>query len=424
MVDDMSGDNWLDCDVPEQRRRFGSGPAHELAGIAARSPVRQIFNGRDGRDLSTRAAWFEAPGSLVVVPGPFESAKDVDLALAYGLHHSSEFAKLILVIPAGEATSRATRVRQPWIAKTIDVWSYDPKSLSRGRAISPRFRKPWTQPEVMSKYTTIPEWGYGVEAAFRPDGHQETLAEKGLWIERLVNWIQEDEDVTPTHTKGYLAWSCAGKIVLKITIGRGRLTISAGIQHSSEDRRPLETRINSDLTPVQLHRIIAKVAAAVALLLGGNDGLYPEHRLQASIMKMDQPLLGLASHPRPEFPAWRPYPKPRGRAFVDFVGRDTDDSLHLVETKVGGDVMLVLQGLDYWIWAMANRDELSRMFGSKSTTPQISLDFVVSKKGNAGCLSPYAAAQSAALDPDVVRRFWEVTDWQGDVDPVLTRFNP
>ena len=424
MVESMSGGEESASGVPEQRRRFSGGPALKLARQVAGGPVVQIFRGSDGRALTTRAAWFKAPGLLVVVCGPFESAADVDLALAYGLHHSSEHAELVLVIPAGEEAGRATRARQPWIAKPLDVWTYDVEALSSGGTPSARFRRPRTRAEVLSKYGTSTGWGYGVEAAFRPDDHIDTLGTKYAWIERLVAWLEADEDIAPTHTKNYLAWSCAGKIVLKITVAAAHLSISAGIQHSEESRKPLVIRIGTDLDPVQLHRIIAKMAAAAALLLGGNDGLYPEHRLQASIMKMDPPLLDLASPLRPEFPAWRPYPKPRGRAFVDFVGVDCEGSIHLVETKVGGDVMLVLQGLDYWIWAMANRGELSRMFGATTRKPQISIDFVVSKKGRGGCLSPYTAAQSAALDPVVGKRFWEITGWQDGSRPLLTPKNP
>ena len=36
--------------------------------------------------LSGRLCWFSAPGRLVVVAGPYQGRRDVDLALAFGLH--------------------------------------------------------------------------------------------------------------------------------------------------------------------------------------------------------------------------------------------------------------------------------------------------------------------------------------------------
>ena len=43
---------------------------------------------------------------------------------------------------------------------------------------------------------------------------------------------------------------------------------------------------------------------------------------------------------------------------IDFLGVDNSGHLHIVETKIGGDEMLVLQGLDYWIWAQRNLPQL------------------------------------------------------------------
>ena len=48
-----------------------------------------------------------------------------------------------------------------------------------------------------------------------------------------------------------------------------------------------------------------------------------------------------------EFPAWRP--GSNRAAYIDFLANDAHGRLHVVETKIGADAMLVLQGLDYWL---------------------------------------------------------------------------
>jgi hypothetical protein len=68
---------------------------------------------------------------------------------------------------------------------------------------------------------------------------------------------------------------------------------------------------------------------------------------------------------------WRELPcvRPRGqRAFIDLAGVDAAGRIHLVETKIGDDPMLVLQGLDYWIWADAHRAELAEHLHVKPDT--------------------------------------------------------
>ncbi|MDZ7727117.1 MAG: hypothetical protein U5Q44_02375 [Dehalococcoidia bacterium] len=55
------------------------------------------------------------------------------------------------------------------------------------------------------------------------------------------------------------------------------------------------------------------------------------------------------------------------RGFVDFVGVDIDGGLHVVETKIGPDHMLGLQGIDYWAWVTAHRGEKSPARGRVRT---------------------------------------------------------
>jgi hypothetical protein len=65
--------------------------------------------------------------------------------------------------------------------------------------------------------------------------------------------------------------------------------------------------------------------------------------------------LGLTDFRR-EFPAWRGEGRP---GFLDFLGIDRSNRLHVIETKVNpDDVAVVLQTLDYAIWVAANAKEI------------------------------------------------------------------
>jgi hypothetical protein len=129
--------------------------------------------------------------------------------------------------------------------------------------------------------------------------------------------------------------------------------------------------------------------------------------------------LGLKETLHREYPSWRPYLKPRGRSFIDFLGCDASQRLRVIETKIGHDPMVVLQGLDYWIWAMANRAELAQRFRLPVSEPQVAVDFVVSRTaGGKPAVGPYTASQSAALADDVSHTFWEISGWESG-HPVL-----
>jgi len=79
--------------------------------------------------------------------------------------------------------------------------------------------------------------------------------------------------------------------------------------------------------------------------------------------------------------------------------------------------MMVLQGLDYWIWATANLKALGKAdFGVES--PGVELDFLVVRNGGK-MLSPYSASQSRALDSEVVHQFWEISEWGPGVIPII-----
>ena len=90
--------------------------------------------------------------------------------------------------------------------------------------------------------------------------------------------------------------------------------------------------------------------------LAEQDRGHVEHRLQGALaLGPLQANLGLAEFAR-EYPAWRADHRP---GFIDFLGLDRQNRLHVVETKVNpDDVTTVLQTLDYAIWVQANAKKI------------------------------------------------------------------
>ncbi|KRE41056.1 hypothetical protein ASG74_14415 [Knoellia sp. Soil729] len=145
-----------------------------------------------------------------------------------------------------------------------------------------------------------------------------------------------------------------------------------------------------------------------------------EHWLQ-SVLRRHPEALGLEQPVLRELPAWRPggslgtgQTTPRGRGFVDLAGLDAAGTLLLVETKLGADDMLVLQGLDYLIWAEANRERLTTRLDARKSIPFEISYCVGGKKGGDPSWSRHAKAQLSALAPDLRWHVQEVTNWTDD----------
>lgn len=396
--------------LSERRKWFSASVAPGLASRALKEPAA-AWTGADRR-LTTKATWFGTTDRLAVVAGPFDYERDVDFALAYGLYHPAG-RPLVLVIPAEERASRPTCVRAPWIAHPIEIWTYDLPGAEAGEPVDAVPQKIASPDEILAQYRNASGWGYGTDATDPPSDHEAFLGKRASWVERLTAWAEGDSDLAPGHRQGYLSWHCQGGLILKVARSRHGLTLTGGIHYSAPGKKPEPIHLTGPLTGQEAHELIGRAALAAARLLGGDDGGRREHRLQAAIAAAEPRPLGLTDNLRREYPAWRPYLKPRGRSYIDFLGSDDANGLRVIETKIGDDPMLVLQGLDYWIWAMANRAELARRFRLPTETPPILIDFVVSKTA-AGkpSIGPYTRAQSIALAAEVGHRFTEVSGWE------------
>jgi hypothetical protein len=160
-------------------------------------------------------------------------------------------------------------------------------------------------------------------------------------------------------------------------------------------------------------------AATIWQRLAGTDSGHGEHRMQGALHSgplLDR--LGLTSVQR-EYPAWRGARKP---GFLDFLGIDRDNRLHIVETKANpDDVTVVMQTLDYAIWVLPNgaaiRDE--RGWAKAPAAERVVIDFIcapparkhASKAGPHGyAIGRYLAGQLEVLSPAICWRIWLVPD--------------
>jgi hypothetical protein len=225
------------------------------------------------------------------------------------------------------------------------------------------------------------------------------LGDRAPWVSELVESASTHRHLQAVHRSSYLSWHCLGRQVLKLRRAAGGVEIVGGVDFSGESivfARNWKQTITGPLNADQVREIFEAVDAAVERRLDGTDSGHPEHLLQA-LLADDMSVLGLVTDrpgmARREFPAKRADDK---RGYLDFLGTDKYGRLHVVETKIGNDAMLVLQGLDYWIWANAHRKSLAKVFGL-SGTPEVVVDFVVATSGTKPAVGPYTAVQAEAL---------------------------
>ncbi|MBK5221566.1 MAG: hypothetical protein JJE52_01550 [Acidimicrobiia bacterium] len=330
---------------------------------------------------------------------PDEKQSDADLALAYGLAHMGD-RELIVVLPEG--LELPTRQRIPWIDAPVTVMVHD-----SDRLIEPS--QPLSRGEVLLTY--VDPLVTAVHA----------LGERAAWIERLLTWADTCPELVPAHRSSYLAWHCHGRLVLRIAKRGKGMRITGGVASATTPSPHHQVDVVDQMAPAVLHRVTSAASAAIADRLGGIDASHGEHQLQERLAGLHRKL-GLTATLR-EFPAIRPG---GARGFIDLLGVGHDGAIHIVETKIGPDPMLALQGLDYWIWATAHRDGLvahltDDLNHNLAPSPRIVIDYVLGATPGAPLVSPYTAAQLELIDGSVPWQVHTVADWDGD-DTTISSF--
>lgn len=393
----------LDVNIKDARAEFARTHADALAEQAGASASSRLRSSA----LSTRYTWYRDDQTLTLVVGPQEENQS-DAALAVGLAERGN-RELQLVLPAG--WHEPTLHRWAWLREDLPlaVWSHE------HGATSPEQRPSVAETKILMTSEEDP-------ALY--------LGERTAWVEELMRWAGAHRDLDPSHRRDVRAWHCRGQRVLRIKRTRTGLEIVAGIDWgtSSPNKSPVPVSVLGPLTDSQLEAIKEAVGRGCDQRMTAAGVAYKadEHWLQA-VLRRHPDKLGLEQPVLRELAAWRPtggakstHGKPRGRGFVDLAGLDSTGVLVLVETKLGADDMLVLQGLDYLIWAEANRSRLTSRLDCRREIP-IEIAYVVGGKGGGEpTWSRHAAAQFDAVHPDIRWHVQQVTDWTED-DPHCTR---
>jgi hypothetical protein len=354
---------------------------------------------------STRFAYFADDSHFVVVAGEQEETA-TDLALAYGLSYRTASQQLVLVLPEGRA--HPTLQRGPWFhedARPI-VYLHDGET-ARATALP-------TRPATIEAFTDRLPPGATLQTELRASSAPAHLGDRSDPIEQLVEWATRESVLDPGHRPGERSWHCMGQRVLSIKSTTDGLAVRAGI-HTQAGNPPLPIVKGEGLTASQLAMIQDRVRAGVDARLSGEYRKPDEHWLQA-VIRRDPSLVGVEQPALREVPAWRPNASDKtwGRGFIDLLGVDGHGDLRVVETKLAknSDDLLILQGLDYFLWSTAYGDVVRERIGAPNRS-RIVVHYVVgASPGGAVHLSVHARRHVEVLD--IPYRFQIVTDWFTD----------
>jgi hypothetical protein len=355
---------------------------------------------------SKRFAYFADGRRLLVVAGAQEE-RQVELALAYGLHWRGD-RELLLALPAGMST--ATQQRVPWLRSgdRPALWEHD-GSVARPLTL---MQQTETVRAVESRLA-----GLTPGEEFRRASTAHHLGERAAWVTGLVDAVTQDSRLDPAHRQGERSWHHRGQRVLSMSRSRSGVKVQAGIHHSAADRGPTEWLLDGPLTEAERDDVRAAVEVAISERASGDDKAIrrdDEHLLQ-SVIRRHPEVAGIEQMAMREAPAWRPMDKVGGwtRGFIDLLGLDGNGDIVIAETKIekNADPLFVLQGLDYFVWGTAYREALVQRLGAASTA-KIQLNLVVGAATEANPRLPeYTRSLAAALDEAVPCSTWNVHDW-------------
>jgi hypothetical protein len=367
--------------IKEEREAFAASPLPDQ--LAEQAGVATVTRLLPRWERSARFVWYRDEVTLTLVVGAQEAGY-VEEALAVGLGVRGD-RELRLVLPRG------------WEEPTLHRWAWLRDDLPM---------RVWSYHSATARAETRPSRTHTlglVSSAEKPMLH---LRDRTSWVESLMRWAGDQADLDPSHRQDVRAWQCRGQRVLRIRRVSNGLEILAGIDWgtSSPNETPTPLLIHAPLSWEQQRDLQDLVTSGCQERLTGVAQKADEHWLQA-VLRRHPSVLGLESPVLRELPAWRPsgslgtkQPTARGRGFVDLAGLDATGTLLLVETKLGGDHMLVLQGLDYRTWAEANRARLTSRLDCRPDVPIEIAYCVGGKNGGPPAWSPYTKGP-----PDLAR---------------------
>jgi hypothetical protein len=347
-----------------------------------------------GWPLPSGMAFFADSSTLVVAVGE-SMDREVDKGLIYGLAHAGD-RELVLLLPVEKAC--ATALRCAYLDRKIRLFTHE------GITTTP-LPVP-ARPDVLEALREITLRG----------GEHDLGSVRADWVSELEAWADRHPDLAATHRQGYRSWQCAGRRLLELRrAGSNGITVVAGVQASKgvpDDKALLSRKLSEALDPVTFARIRAVIENGVADRLDGSDGGHAEHRLQAGLVRHYEEI-GWTAAPQREFPARRPG---GGIGYIDFLRLDEHDVLHIIETKIGDDEFVVLQALDYWMWATANKRLLAKHFNVPRLNG-IVIDVLMGEPNGqqpdlaTPIISSYGPGQLEAIDGSIVWEVFRVSAW-------------
>lgn len=325
--------------------------------------------------------------------------RNVHQALASVLHHKQKFGErpIALLLPKGYSEAAATRL--PWLEFELELYEHSGETVKR---VAKR-----TRGSVLASYRD----------EFRHGEHELKFSSPRL--QQLINWA-DGQGLSDAHRISYLAWHYRGRQVLSIRGTAKSVTIEAGIQHSTPKAEQTKgfSETYKELTTDDIAAIKKAVATGIADRVLGLDPPANEHWFQ-SVLRGEPELLELRSTPLlREFPVSRPSGEEMGEGYIDLLGVDLAGRIQIIETKLGSDNMLALQGLDYWIWVQAHADDLRRHVLELSPTSPIELHLVVDMRSGKPFVNGYCKSHLQLLSPDIPWRITGIEDWQNRPTPV------
>lgn len=341
--------------------------------------------------LSTLFHWFADESRLCVVAAEASMKPAVsDVGFSHALGHLGD-RDLIVVFP--EAGAQAVSHRLPFLDVPATCWRLAPFGVERLEPLRP-----------------ADVFALDLYRGLRGGEHD---VSKGVeLVAPLLEWLGQRPGVVVDDRKSYRTWQYKGRQVLTLRMAaENEVELVAGVNYSDPKpglAPPTVLRLAAAITEQQLSEVQAAIDFACKGRDSGDDKANAEHLLQERLRTAWKPL-GLRAAPLREVPVRRPI----GYGYIDLVGAGVDGRIHVIETKLGPFDRLVVQGLDYWIWANVNRAGLAELLELPADAG-IEVDYVVAEKTSGhGLVGSYTSGQAEALQGAIRWRFTTIRDWSG-----------
>jgi hypothetical protein len=361
---------------------------------AAGAPTT-AFTPRAGK-LSTLFHWLgDADRLCVIARDPAMKPQDCDVGFSHALGHLGD-RDLTVVFPA--AGARAVAERLPFLEVPARAFVLTDAGAEMLQPLRPA--------DVIASFRGI-----------RGGTHDVTKAM--ALVAPLLAWLTTQSDLVQDDRKSYRTWQYKGRQVLTLRVGSsGQVDLLAGVNYSdpAPGHEPLRLPLTEQITDAQLAQVQSAIAIARAGKDSGADAANAEHLLQERLRR-DWKLLGLRAPPLREVPVRRPV----GYGYIDLLGAGKDGRVRVIETKLGPFERLVVQGLDYWIWASANTSDIAEWLELPADAG-IDIEYVVAEKTPGyGVIGSYTSGQAEAIQGSIRWRFTTIRDWRGSHAPKIER---